>query len=82
VPVQYSAKIQESLARYSASKQVRHYRVSKGDTLGEIAEQFKVSTRELALINGLDNEQQTLRTGMRLAIPPAPQAENNWASLM
>ncbi|MCZ8015798.1 MAG: transglycosylase SLT domain-containing protein [Limnobacter sp.] len=79
VPIKYSAKIQEGLAHYKASKPLRQYTVRKGDTLGEIAEQFDVSSKDLASINGL-GEKKIIKPGMKLTIPNTLQAEKNWNS--
>lgn len=80
VPIKYSERIQDSLAHYKAPKPLRHYTVRKGDTLGEIAERFDVSTKDLATINGLGRK-KIIKPGMKLAIPATPKAEDNWAAL-
>lgn len=46
-----------------------HYEVRKGDTLSEIAAQHGVTTRDMALANGI-SVRSTLRIGQRLVLPP------------
>jgi len=46
----------------------RAYKVRRGDTLSEIAQQFSVSLNELRGYNGLESD--TLRVGTTLRIPP------------
>lgn len=79
VPVRYSRKIQDSLAHYKAPKPLRQYTVRKGDTLGEIAEQFDVNTKDLASVNGLGRK-KIIKPGMKLTIPRTYNAESNLAS--
>lgn len=79
VPVQYSQKIQAGLTHYKAPKPLHQYTVRKGDTLGEIAERFDVSTKDLASLNGL-GKGRLIKPGMKLTIPRTFIAEPSLAS--
>lgn len=78
VPLQYSTQIQASLEQYTARKPQRSYVVKKGDTLGEIAQQFDVKIREIQRLNGL-NKKTLIKPGMRLSIPDSPKPAS-WSS--
>jgi len=78
VPVEYSARIEESLKRYKPPQPYRNYTVKKGDTLSEIAAQFDVKVKDLARVNGL-SKKKLIKPGMKLSIPNTPKP-GSWES--
>ena len=51
----------------AANRQPVRYRVVRGDTLGEIADRYRVSLYSLRRANGLDSDM--IRVGTELLIP-------------
>jgi membrane-bound lytic murein transglycosylase D len=59
----------------------RRHRVTQGETLSMIAQQYRVTTTALAEANGLDGA-APLETGSKLTIPVAPQTQASLGKLV
>ena len=54
--------------QYAGQVQSRSHRVRKGETLAEVAKRYRLSTRELAALNGISADAE-LRRGRNLRLP-------------
>jgi membrane-bound lytic murein transglycosylase D len=79
VPVDVAADIETALASLDATERVRwtRHRISRGETLSEIAENFQTTPSVLREINGLAGN--IIRAGDHLMIPHASAAAGSYS---
>jgi len=73
VPAGTGERFQQVVASIPRDKRVwwRYHKVTSGETLGEIAHQFKTTSSTIAEVNNIDPD-DSLKPGARLVIPVAP----------
>ena len=74
-PVNYTKSTNATNNKY-VSGDVKHYRVKRGDTLGDIAFRHGLSLRQLCALNNMTSG-STLRTGRRLLVSSTEPSNTN-----
>ncbi len=67
--------LQKARVKFRYTKDYAYYRVKRGDTLSEIARNYRASIRQLQRINGLSSR-SFIRVGQRLKVPTASPYRN------
>ena len=77
LPAGSSEKFQTTIAGIPRDKRVwwRYYKVQSGESLSEIARQFRTTTSSIAEVNNIAADDE-IRPGMRLVIPVTPRRES------
>lgn len=82
LPVGTASKFQETIATVPRDMRVwwRYHKVAPGESLSEIAHQYKTTTNSIAEVNNI-SEDDELRSDARLIIPVAPRRASDSSTL-